>query len=444
MRLLDTATVTLHEFHGDSIPPYAILSHTWEEDEVSYQLLPKPEAKALAGYAKIVSFCELAAAQGWKYGWVDTCCIDKTSSAELSEAINSMWRWYEKSGVCIAFLADCSWRSYNHLLDSRWFTRGWTLQELLAPAKVVFYDGYWNELGDKEKLEWYICYATGISKLHLLKPGSASIAAKMSWMSRRQTTRLEDLAYSLLGLFDVYMPLIYGEGSNAFIRLQQEIVKSSNDETIFAWTDETLTEAGMLALSPAAFQNSGNVVTFQHPVIRRRPYSITNFGLEIEAISSSMRTDNTISASGSHLHRLPIACTRKDERKPLAVSLLSVAGKTVRVDLGHLRAFEEPIDPQKGYQTIYVKSSYLCKHEGWREPPLEIRWNEAFEKSLCYSGLSEFIAGGLITEQRHQYGGTYILSLINFLCTTFQNSKSISDIRYFRDIRIARCLLVNL
>lgn len=201
MRLLDTTTITLHEFHGDSIPAYAILSHTWENEEVSYQLLSKPEAKSLAGCNKIKSFCELAAAQGWKYGWVDTCCIDKTSSAELSEAINSMWRWYENSRMCIAFLADCLKSSRDGFHNSRWFTRGWTLQELLAPADVLSYDRSWTEIGDKISLAGAICQVTGISLLHLRKSGTASRAAKMSWMSKRQTTRLEDIAYSLLGVF---------------------------------------------------------------------------------------------------------------------------------------------------------------------------------------------------------------------------------------------------
>lgn len=213
------------------------------------------------------------------------------------------------------------------------------------------------------------------------------------------------------------MPLIYGEGSNAFIRLQQEIVKSSNDETIFAWTDESLTEAGMLALSPDAFQNSSEVVTFQHPGIRRRPYSITNFGLEIEAITFSIRTNVSTVASG-RLYRLPIACTRKHERKPLAVSLLCTAGKTVRVDLEHLMAFEGSIDPQKGYQVIYVQSSYRQKSQGHREPPLEIRWNEAFENRITYESHG-VLSEDPITEQVHHHAGTYFFSLTNPFCSDF-------------------------
>ena len=421
MRLLDTATITLHEFHGASIPAYAILSHTWEEEEVSYQILPKPEAKSLAGYAKIVSFCKLAAARGFQYGWVDTCCIDKTSSAELSEAINSMWRWYANSGVCVAFLADCSNLSDDGLLTGRWFTRGWTLQELLAPTRIVFYDYSWNELGDKVSLAWPISRVTGISELHLRKPRTASIAAKMSWMSRRQTTRPEDIAYSLLGLFDVYMPLIYGEGSNAFIRLQQEIVRSSNDETIFAWTDESLTEAGMLALSPAAFQDSGDVVKFQHSRIRRRPYSVTNFGLEIEAITSGMWTNVSSIPGRPSLLRLPIACRRLHGRRPLAVSLLYTAGRTVRVDLEELVAIEGSIDSQNDYQVIYVKSSYRYKGQQHLVPPLELRWDEAFQERVSYS---RFFSEDPITEQVDQYGGTFFLPIIN----PFSTDPSKSDI----------------
>ena len=152
MRLLHTSTLELHEFYGEVIPKYAILSHTWGEGEVSFQELQKAKLDESSmlneskGYRKIKDCCKLAASDGWQYIWIDTCCIDKTSSAELSEAINSMYRWYGEAQICYAYLADVDSAGQNDPLTmrrferSRWFTRGWTLQELLAPDFLVFYD----------------------------------------------------------------------------------------------------------------------------------------------------------------------------------------------------------------------------------------------------------------------------------------------------------------
>ena len=161
MRLLHTSTVVLHEFFG-SVPKYAILSHTWQEGEVSLQGLQKggAELEALQGYHKIRACCALAAREGWQYVWIDTCCIDKTSSAELSEAINSMFRWYQDAEVCYAYLADVRIDSQvmlgpsmeTQFCNSRWFTRGWTLQEFLSPKNLTFYDTDWREYGTKSSL----------------------------------------------------------------------------------------------------------------------------------------------------------------------------------------------------------------------------------------------------------------------------------------------------
>ena len=136
MRLLNTSSINIYVFSGDEIPEYAILSHTWGDEEVSLQELDKDESRAKAGYSKIQSCCALANLQGWQYVWIDTCCIDKSSSAELSEAINSMFRWYRDAKVCYAYLEDVAINSHEDSMvafrKSRWFTRGWTLQELLA------------------------------------------------------------------------------------------------------------------------------------------------------------------------------------------------------------------------------------------------------------------------------------------------------------------------
>ena len=279
MRLLNTSTLILREFHDDEIPDYAILSHTWEDGEVSFRemeslasgpvsevsdvmnetaRLGRPELKSLSGYTKITRCCALAVMDGWHYVWIDTCCIDKTSSAELSEAINSMYRWYEEAQVCYVYMADVSINSPQRFQWSRWFTRGWTLQEMLAPSTVVFYDNDWIEIGTRWSLRAQISRATGITYESMIKPKESSIATKMSWASNRKTTRVEDIAYCLMGLFEINMPLLYGEGQKAFMRLQYEILQSrDDDESIFAWRDGGLSSSGMFARSPEAFADSG-------------------------------------------------------------------------------------------------------------------------------------------------------------------------------------------
>lgn len=168
----------------------------------------------------------------------DRCCIDKQSSAELSEAINSMYHWYAESAVCYAYLQDV--QTLDDVRASRWFRRGWTLQELIAPANVVFLNREWQDLGDKSELGPLIESITGIEAgfLHGDPLAEASIATRMSWASRRETARQEDMAYCLLGIFDINMPLIYGEGPKSFQRLQEEIYKlNPEDHTLYAWGD---------------------------------------------------------------------------------------------------------------------------------------------------------------------------------------------------------------
>ncbi|OIW27820.1 hypothetical protein CONLIGDRAFT_551906, partial [Coniochaeta ligniaria NRRL 30616] len=171
---------------------------------------------------------------GLAYVWIDTICIDKSSSAELSEAINSMFKWYRNAAICYAYLSDVP---QVRLEYSRWFTRGWTLQEMIAPQELRFYDANWDALGTKSDLLDRLCDITGVDTT-ALRGGNLrffSVARKMSWASRRQTTREEDIAYCLLGIFDISMPLLYGEGSKAFIRLQEQIIKEYDDESLFAW-----------------------------------------------------------------------------------------------------------------------------------------------------------------------------------------------------------------
>ena len=243
MRLLkynNEGEFSFAEFFGDDIPRYAILSHRWEAEEVTFRDLTDGTGKNKTSYNKI-QFCgEQARRDSLQYFWVDTCCIDKTNSVELQEAINSMFRWYRSATRCYVYLSDVSSPAFdtNDKLSelpfesafraSRWFTRGWTLQELLAPRSVEFFSRECNQLGDKQSLQQQIHEITGIPVEALQETflSRFGVDERLSWAQNRQTTRKEDQAYSLLGIFDVYMPLIYGEGrDNALKRLLKEIYK---------------------------------------------------------------------------------------------------------------------------------------------------------------------------------------------------------------------------
>jgi hypothetical protein len=249
MRLLQQTNsndFSLTKYFIDDIPPYAILSHTWGVDgeEVTFEDLTEHTCKNKAGYAKI-RFCQQQAAiDGLQYFWIDTCCIDKSSSAELTEAINSMFRWYQNAAKCYVYLSDVSALEYvakdqssivtweAAFQKSRWFTRGWTLQELLAPASVEFFSLEGNRLGDKRSMEQLVQKITEIPvrALRGTPLSDFSVTERISWTEKRQTTRREDRAYCLLGIFDIHIPLIYGEGDKAFVRLKREIKKRSKSK----------------------------------------------------------------------------------------------------------------------------------------------------------------------------------------------------------------------
>jgi hypothetical protein len=314
MRLIHARSLRLEEFFDDSVPQYAILSHTWGRDEVTLHEMQQFAAhggpvSARSGFRKIQGTCAKALEDGLEYAWVDTCCIDKTSSAELTEAINSMFAWYRGANRCYAYLSDVA-ENVRPLTDmtneeltskevpirglafqsSLWFTRGWTLQELLAPDHVYFYGEAWNFLGTKLSLYNMISAITGIDRAILWKPmsifsPSLCIAKKMSWASKRRTSRVEDLAYCLLGIFGVNMPLIYGEGRNSFVRLQEAIIGVSDDHSIFAWNilpGDIDPGTGFLATTPAQFSGSARTVRFLDSAVNsNEPYSTTNKGLRI-------------------------------------------------------------------------------------------------------------------------------------------------------------------
>ena len=282
MRLINTKTFLQCEF-TDNIPKYAILSHTWGEEEVTYQdyAHQKESSQRLLGFKKIEYLAEQAKAVGIEWVWVDTACIDKTSSAELSEALNSMMQWYTDADMCYAYLEDIE--NDDGLEVSRWFTRGWTLQELIAPMQVHFFAREWTYIGSKSSLADRISKSTGIDTIVLRQEGAFrlfSVATRMSWASKRKTTRIEDEAYCLLGLFDINLPAIYGEGERAFSRLQQEIIRSSSDESVLAWNKNGVFSTSGLAARPSFFQSKRKVIPL-NPTEKHRPPILTNRGLQM-------------------------------------------------------------------------------------------------------------------------------------------------------------------
>jgi len=324
MRLINTKTLKLQEFIG-KVPPYAILSHTWGDRETTLQeFQTRTYRKGSREIAKIFATCRQARSQGLDYAWVDTCSIDKTSSTELGEAINSMFKWYREAAVCYAFLEDVSTKQPAEpkrictptsggigLTNSRWFTRGWTLQELIAPSNMEFYDKDWNLIGEKQDMISELRNITGIDAF-VLQGGpleQVSIARRMSWAAYRQTSREEDIAYSLLGIFGVNMPLLYGEGARSFLRLQEEILKQSADQTLFAWraTDSGADKAearGLFAHSPREFQNfldigeksaqrseqaKDNLMRLWDSRAPREPWTVSNRGIRVTGRIQDLR-----------------------------------------------------------------------------------------------------------------------------------------------------------
>ncbi|KIW10635.1 hypothetical protein PV08_11599 [Exophiala spinifera] len=325
MQLINTDTLRLEEFVGKKIPDYAILSHTWGDDEVSFKDFQEPSCVHKKGYVKISTTCKKAREAGIKYAWIDTCCIDKSSSTQLNEAINSMYRWYQRSRLCYAYLSDLSPAATleDDLANCRWFTRGWTLQELIAPKEILFLDQQWSVTCTKLEKAELLSTITGVNKDVLrnkLPLSSRSIAQRMSWVAARETTRIEDMAYCLLGIFDVNMPLIYGEEEKAFARLQEEILKTSTDPSIFAWMKDNRTEnpgsveriyCGVLAQSPRDFLECS---TFLRPYSKGKPaISTYSDGIQIRTRLFLERIPETRASR----YVLPVSWESWDPQDPL-------------------------------------------------------------------------------------------------------------------------------
>lgn len=328
MWLIDTQTLRLKYVLSPEKLPYAVLSHTWEEDEVTFQDMTNADpdtCQKKQGFSKIKQTCTLAQNRGLAYAWVDTCCINKESSAELTEAINSMFAWYQKADVCFVYLSDFPAHKPEFpdplLRSCRWWTRGWTLQELIAPTNLYFFDCEWNSHGGKCLRSLEISEITGIDMAvleHSSLMKSMPVAKKMSWAARRQTTREEDIAYCLLGVFDVNMSLIYGEGQKAFMRLQEKILSKTNDLTLFAWTAQDQSRPGyvgmeeqgwwgyrgVLARSPVEFMHCRDVAkgySRDNDMDLNGEFALTNAGLRISTYLARGPLDDYIMYVGSCL-----------------------------------------------------------------------------------------------------------------------------------------------
>ena len=322
IRLLNTRTLRFVWVTDPDQVDYAILSHVWSvHGEQSFEDVDSVISPTSNRHIseKIRRCCAYALAEGYEFVWIDSCCINQTSSAELSEAINSMYKWYQSACQCYAYLHDVddSDRPYERTSQFRssvWFTRGWTLQELIAPSAVVFLTRNWKPIGTKDALAGVVEEITGISTnilRGLQSPDAVSVARRMSWASRRKTTRVEDEAYCLMGLFGIHMPTIYGEGSHAFVRLQEAILRQLPDDTLFSWgkrlpllRDEASDLDGirshpdyygrLFAPSPRQFEDGSELWPIPHEELMARlemvddspqtpsTYSITRLGVQAE------------------------------------------------------------------------------------------------------------------------------------------------------------------
>lgn len=463
MRLINANTLLFEEFFGPLPPPYAILSHRWQAEEVSYtewrkatktgHLPPAHPIRSKAGFQKILRFCQLALDGGLEYVWVDTCCIDKTSSADLSESINSMFMWYKNAKSCYAYLCDWS-ATMGHgatgedgISCSEWFTRGWTLQELIAPREVIFLDRNWKRRGTRWTMAKYIAAVTGIAETCLpYTPESdqgdlnwrVSVWERMSWASGRKTTRVEDTAYSLLGLFRINIPLLYGEREQAFRRLQEEIVKVEEDCSILAWsalpTDKGIASCG-LATSPDHFRHHNafaqSCVSGQFEM---SPLTMIQRGLQVPLLVRRDINDESIGYALIHRDTSKDTCLVI----PILFSKGGLYSFTVENECARI---SDPVSVPAAFMAN-ARRNHICF---LREPyglqpdvPLELRLgqrirqefkvNFAYPPQLQSTGSSFPILLGKL-DSRQQRPGTLIIELMNW--TTLNRNVIIAQYQAF-------------
>ena len=393
MRFLDIKSYEIKEIKKISgieaaLAQCAVISHRWgdKDDELTFKkynrLMKEPSRKrhrfenpgrtpstsegASEGLLKAARSCLMAREFGvrgqqtkLKYIWLDTCCIDKSDAQELQEAINSMFRWYSGARICYAYLPDVSKEEADYqqcekdmegnitrprigsFEDSDWFTRGWTLQELLAPREMYFFDRYWRPLGSKVTLSAQLQSATKIEAQYLHgNVSKACIATKMSWLARRETSKIEDMAYCMFGLFEVSTYVKYGEGEAAFLRLQEELIKQRpGDESIFAWKSSRITTCGLLAPWPTCYLGCENLTVVSTKFRQRKPYTVANGGVEFQlpnklAENGNARDWMALRAAFRTQYDLKLNCWVKGvgSRDTITITLCKISDQWRRVD----------------------------------------------------------------------------------------------------------------
>ena len=385
---------------------YAMFSHRWEMVEPLYKDVDGSDVFSLPespGTSKLQHFCRHARARGFRWAWSDTCCIDKNSTSELQKAIISMFNWYRNSALTIIYLGDVSDNSIEALRKSIWFLRGWTLQELIAPHRLLFFQSDWTLLITSVDLpidnykasptfRKLITEITGIDDAALthFDPSSRNptIRQRMSWAARRKTTEIEDVAYCLMGIFDVHFPVMYGEGESAFYRLQIEIMATSDDPSLFDWTGKPGTLNSLLAASPACFDPF--VPPFVDPVpvtmrlaktLHKVPFvkqvqrgidklSVGLFNMQERVGVNAQHPANYMAGAKIHCHGLEYGVFDVEETK--VMSDAREAGGGAKVFQYHIIAeslhpitvtLAEPIKTGFGYGRM--QSKYLCIFRVW-------------------------------------------------------------------------------
>ncbi|OJA18946.1 hypothetical protein AZE42_10107 [Rhizopogon vesiculosus] len=379
--------------HPASYVKYAILSHRWlDEGEPTYEELKSGTARG-PGYEKLKKFCEKARSFKVEFAWSDTCCIDKSSSTELDQSVRAMFRWYYNSDICIIHLAESE--TIEDIMRDEWTRRGWTLQELLAPINIKFFNKHWMPMtraeNDKSPKKTEVMKtlerATGIphKDLWIFQPGPVRVDERMMWASRRKTTRVEDVAYSLMGVFDVSLQTAYGGGDRAFCRLIEAIMQDG-DPSILNWTGEPSFHSSSHAFprSPENFVGR----TLQLPrVLGQLEMTMTSLGLRVPLVVLPL-TLTSITKRSRHECNITLEC-------PLSRAIRCNANVSNTVVEGHhqfalgivnysLVSFKAPRIPGKSVGCILVRS--------------------AARQKTCQPTSSAFVRHKTISPPKHVFG----------------------------------------
>lgn len=364
MRLIRTKDFGQTDFNTDQLPRYAILSHRWQQDELTFQDVEAGSFFKKKGFQKIKEACRIANRSGCSWLWIDTCCIDKRNAVELNEAINAMYKWYQQADICIAYLFDHTY-NVNHISDSSWFERCWTLQELIAPHDVKFYDSQWTYVGSKRDRCKELSVITGIPERILRggDPKQCSVAQRMSWAANRKATRIEDEAYSLLGLFNLSMPTLYGTGPQAFQTLQEKLLQK-HDQSILAWNRSSKNGSreytGLLAESPADFASCRSTRSTESPI---GSIMLVGDGVELDV-------DTIPYTMGVYICALDCTSNSPDQRDAILLQQLDAPQQYARILTESSRIIS--ISRERLEHAAASKRRKLYVHHDLRHPPMKL------------------------------------------------------------------------